>query len=218
MRLLLIRHGQTPSNVRDLLDTEAPGPGLTALGEAQALALAQGLSDEPIGSLFASNLTRAQLTATPMGAELDLPITVRRGIREVEAGDLEMRGDRDSIERYMSTIFAWSHGELDRRIPGGESGRSVLSRFDEVVDEAAETDAETVALVSHGAAIRFWCAARVENVSPEFVARNGLGNTGIVVLEGKPTAGWHGISWMGEALGGPVLDRGEEGPTGEAYP
>ena len=29
MRLLLIRHGQTPANVRGELDTAAPGPGLT---------------------------------------------------------------------------------------------------------------------------------------------------------------------------------------------
>ncbi len=28
MRLLLLRHGQTPSNVGGLLDTAYPGPGL----------------------------------------------------------------------------------------------------------------------------------------------------------------------------------------------
>ena len=36
MRLLLIRHGQTPSNLKHLLDTEAPGPTLTPLGQEQA--------------------------------------------------------------------------------------------------------------------------------------------------------------------------------------
>ena len=29
MRILFVRHGQTPANVRGLLDTAAPGPGLT---------------------------------------------------------------------------------------------------------------------------------------------------------------------------------------------
>src|SRR5699024_5083913 len=33
MRLLLIRHGQTPSNVEGILDAGYPGPGLTALGQ-----------------------------------------------------------------------------------------------------------------------------------------------------------------------------------------
>ena len=39
MRLLLVRHGQTPSNVAGLLDTALPGPGLTALGTRQAAAI-----------------------------------------------------------------------------------------------------------------------------------------------------------------------------------
>ncbi|KUO05931.1 hypothetical protein AQJ67_03710 [Streptomyces caeruleatus] len=32
MRLLLVRHGQTPANVDFLLHTAVPGAGLTALG------------------------------------------------------------------------------------------------------------------------------------------------------------------------------------------
>lgn len=44
MRLLLIRHGQTPSNLKHLLDTAAPGPGLTPLGQDQAAALPQALA------------------------------------------------------------------------------------------------------------------------------------------------------------------------------
>ncbi|KTR37372.1 histidine phosphatase, partial [Curtobacterium oceanosedimentum] len=39
MRLLLIRHGQTPANVSGVLDAEVPGPGLTELGQQQADAL-----------------------------------------------------------------------------------------------------------------------------------------------------------------------------------
>ena len=35
MRLLLIRHGETPGNVLGQLDTAHPGPGLTDLGERQ---------------------------------------------------------------------------------------------------------------------------------------------------------------------------------------
>ena len=32
MHLLLIRHGQSAANVAGILETRAPGPGLTALG------------------------------------------------------------------------------------------------------------------------------------------------------------------------------------------
>ena len=34
-RLVLVRHGQTPSNVAGVLDTALPGPGLTEEGQQQ---------------------------------------------------------------------------------------------------------------------------------------------------------------------------------------
>ncbi|HEY1158028.1 MAG TPA: phosphoglycerate mutase family protein, partial [Arthrobacter sp.] len=43
MKLLLIRHGETPGNVLGQLDTDHPGPGLTELGERQAEAMARAL-------------------------------------------------------------------------------------------------------------------------------------------------------------------------------
>ncbi|POC80683.1 histidine phosphatase family protein, partial [Vibrio vulnificus] len=43
MRLILIRHGQTESNVHRLLDTAMPGPGLTELGQQQAAGLVSAL-------------------------------------------------------------------------------------------------------------------------------------------------------------------------------
>ena len=45
MRLLLIRHGQTPSNLKFLLDTAVPGAALTELGERQAAALPEALAE-----------------------------------------------------------------------------------------------------------------------------------------------------------------------------
>ena len=48
MRLILVRHGQTSSNVAGLLDTDEPGAGLTGVGLEQAAALADALRDESI--------------------------------------------------------------------------------------------------------------------------------------------------------------------------
>ena len=97
MRLLLIRHGQTPSNVLGLLDTAVPGPGLTDLGD-RAGRRAAGHPRRTSGStlIYASTQPRAQLTAAPLAAARDLQMLVRDGLREVGAGDLEMRGDEDA--------------------------------------------------------------------------------------------------------------------------
>ncbi|MFE4060208.1 histidine phosphatase family protein [Streptomyces sp. NPDC059096] len=219
MRLLLIRHGQTPSNVAGLLDTAEPGPGLTATGERQAAALPGALADEDIGALYVSNLVRTRLTAAPLAAARGLETRVRDGIRELSAGDLEMRGDEESIRRYLTTAFAWSAGDVELRMPGGENGTEALARFDAVVAEATATGLGTVALVSHGAAIRMWTAARAENVDVDFAAAHALDNTGVVVLEGAggPAAsGWKALNWAGTVVAPRDTDTEDGGPAGRA--
>ena len=53
MRLILIRHGQTSSNVADLLDTGEPGADLTELGREQAAVLPQSLAGEEVDAVYA---------------------------------------------------------------------------------------------------------------------------------------------------------------------
>ncbi|MEU2226957.1 histidine phosphatase family protein [Streptomyces sp. NPDC012751] len=212
MRLLLVRHGQTPSNVDHLLDTAVPGPGLTPLGEAQAAALPGALAGEDVEALYASTLIRTQRTAAPLAAARGLEVIVRDGIRELSAGDLEMLpGHTPQAERYLRTVFAWAAGDTALRMPGGESGEEALARFDAVVAEAAASGAGTVVMVSHGAAIRVWTAARADNVDVAFAAARPLENTGVVVLEGSPSDGWKALSWEGAV----VEPAGEGGPAGE---
>ncbi|MEW2624429.1 histidine phosphatase family protein [Streptomyces sp. NPDC048106] len=212
MRLLLIRHGQTPSNLRHLLDTAVPGPGLTPLGEAQAAALPRALAAEDIGALYASPLIRTQLTAAPLALERGLRVTVRDGIRELSAGRLEMLpGDAPEAEAYMRTVFAWSAGQTALRVPGGESGAEALARYDAVIEEAYLSGAGTVALVSHGAAIRMWTAARAVNIDVPFAAARPLANTGVITLEGEPGAGWRALTWETHTIEPP----GTPGPAGE---
>lgn len=190
MHLLLIRHGQTPSNVAGLLDTAIPGPGLTELGSAQAASLSDRLSGEPIDALYASPLLRTQQTIAPLARRLDLPVTVRDGVREVDAGDLAMRGDGDAIGAYVSIVFGWARGAVDARIPGGENGVEALARFDSVIAEIASAGHRCAAVVSHGAAIRLWAAVRAGNIGVAEVEAKPLGNTEVVTLDGSPDDGW----------------------------
>jgi broad specificity phosphatase PhoE len=217
MRLLLIRHGQTPSNVRGALDTRVPGPRLTRLGRRQAAAIPTELAGERIGAVYASVQTRAQLTAAPLSRALALPVLVRVGLREISAGTLEMNIDAASVHQYHSISFGWSAGQVEERMPGGENGVEVLGRFDEVVDEMASAGIATVACVAHGQIIRTWVAARSANVDADFALKHVLHNTGVVALEGSPAAGWTTVSWTGIALGGVRVDEGAQtGPGGEA--
>jgi len=217
MRLILIRHGQTTSNVLGALDTAAPGADLTDLGREQAAALVPALDDESIGAIFVSNLVRTQQTAAPLAASKGLTPIIRDGVREVEAGELEMRNDREAIVSYLSTFAKWAAEDYSERIPGGESGTDAFDRFDAVVAEAASLGHETVVIVSHGAMLRYWVARATINVDAEFVSTNDLTNTAIVVVSGDLARGWYTETWTGEAVGGPQLtDLAADGPAASA--
>jgi probable phosphoglycerate mutase len=227
MRLLLIRHGQTPSNVRGLLDTAVPGPGLTALGQRQAAALPDSLAGQRIDAIYASSQLRAQLTAAPLATARDLPVQIRDGLREVDAGDLEMLGDERSTRWYQRTVRRWMAGELDETMPGGPSGAEVLARFDAVVaDVLAELrrtagEGGCAVLVAHGAVLRFWATFRASELAAvEDALGRGytLHNTGMIVLQDTADGGWRVVSWAGRAIGGPALDDGTaDGPAGESF-
>ncbi|WP_286929595.1 MULTISPECIES: histidine phosphatase family protein [Aeromicrobium] len=215
MRLLLLRHGQTPSNVRGLLDTAAPGAELTPLGIRQAEAVPDALGERAIDAVFVSNLRRTTLTATPLAAASSLEPTSLEGLREIGAGDLEMAGHHDAHLTYLHTAFAWARGRLAARMPGGEDGHEFLDRYDAAIADIARSGAETVLAVSHGAAIRAWTSARVGGIDVDFVERSPLPNTGLVEVQGDPRNGWTLVGWPEGPVGGAHLDVRQDDPTGE---
>jgi len=228
MRLMLIRHGQTPSNVLGLLDTAIPGPGLTELGVEQAAAVPGTLAAERIDAIYASAQPRSQLTAAPLAAQRGLSVQVRDGLCEVSAGDLEMLGDEVSIRIYQRTIRQWMSGELDARMPNGPSGAEVLARFDAVVAEVVENlqrdvgDDGAAVLFAHGAMLRVWAAVRGTDLATiEGAVGRGhtLHNTGMIVLDSTPQGAWSVVNWAGRAIGGSQLDDGaQDGPAGGVDP
>lgn len=197
VRLVLIRHGQTPSNVRFELDTVPPGPGLTEEGGRQADDLADRLAGEKIVSVRASRALRAQQTAEPLATVHGLPVDVLDGIQEIYVGDLEGSAETSARMRFEEINRRWHRGELDEPMPGGEAGREALERFLAAAQAALEgIDAGAVVLVSHGAMLRLvgsYLAPDVEGIR--------LANTGVVTLEpADTTTGWRCVQWDGLEL------------------
>ena len=200
MRLILIRHGQTPANVEGILESTVPGPGLTALGTEQAGQLVGALEGQPIDALYVSTMVRTHLTAAPLVAARGLEPVERAGLREIAAGDVEGLNDEASVHQYVSTLFSWCGGDLDVRMPGAQDGHEVIARFDEVVTEIESLGLDAVAVVSHGAIIRAWCAVRAANIDLDFVTDHYVTNTGIVVVDGSSAGGWEVTSWLGQSV------------------
>ena len=191
MRLILVRHGQTASNVRRLLDTAVPGADLDEIGRDQAAALPGRLARWGIEAVYASDLARAKQTATPLASAVGCEVVVLPGLREISAGEDELAEDAD---RYVEVMMGWLAGRLAERLPGGEDGTEFFGRYDAAVAKIASAGHEVAALVSHGAALRTWCGVRVEGVDNRLGVRGWLANVGYVVADGDPATGWRAVA------------------------
>lgn len=193
LRLVLVRHGQTDANVRRELDSVPPGAPLNELGLAQAAAVGERLAVHPVTSVHASHATRAQQTAAPVAAAHGLDVTVHDGVHEVFLGDLEGRSDREAREHFDTVYAAWCAGDLDVRLPGGESAHDLRVRYLPVVERITDGVHSDVVLVSHGAAIRLAAAALLGDTAETLY----VPNTGLVVLVADPAtpSGWALDHW-----------------------
>jgi broad specificity phosphatase PhoE len=192
VRLVMARHGETAANVQHMLDTRPPGMPLNERGHAQAAALGARLAADPVSAVHASVAVRAQQTAAPVAAAHGLDVTVVDGVHEVFCGELEGRSGRAALERFMAVYEAWWVGDLDARLPGGESARDVRDRFLPALDGILDGASGDIVLVSHGAAIRLAAAALLGDTAET----RFLPNTGLVVL--RPDGdGWALEHWDG---------------------
>lgn len=218
MRLYLVRHGRTASNVAGLLDTAFPGAVLDEVGLAQAEALVDRLHGTELDGIYASDIHRAVQTATPLARARGLDLTELAGLREIPAGDQEMF---DVWDAYIEVLKAWGMGEPGRRRPGGEDAHEFFGRFDAAVTQIADAPGAAALLVSHGAALRTWLSGRVTGLTPLDIAKRRMGNTAIVTVEGEP-GDWRFVDWDAGVhhdtpTGRAPAEADEAGPTRAAH-
>jgi broad specificity phosphatase PhoE len=198
-RLLLVRHGQSVSNVEKRLDTAPPGAKLTELGREQARAFAHAATS-PIGLLLHSEATRAEETAAEISDVVRVPARKVTGIHEVQVGDLENRNDDDAVAAFNAVYERWLKGERDVSMPGGESADEVLDRYLPVLTELRATHldradwTDDIVVVSHGAAIRLTSAV-LADVDSSFALDHHLANTEAVILAAADDGGWDCLQW-----------------------
>jgi probable phosphoglycerate mutase len=148
--LVLARHAEAEYEAGTW---QLEGGSLTALGRRQSAGLAERLTGRRLAHVWTSTLARAVQTGEIAAAVLGVAVTTRRGLCEFEPGDLV--GAPLDTDPFAETYAAWLAGDLDRRIPGGESGAEVVARVRGVLDEVADAHrGETVLVISHGGALR----------------------------------------------------------------
>jgi probable phosphoglycerate mutase len=125
-----------------------PGVSLGEMGRAQAARVAERLSGERLGALYASPLERAQETAAPIGAATHLPVETAPGLNEIDVGTWTGRpfGELAPDPRWQSWNAERAHGQA----PGGETMQGVQDRvLRELEAIRRRHSGERVAAVSH---------------------------------------------------------------------
>jgi broad specificity phosphatase PhoE len=198
-RLVLVRHGQSHGNVERRLDTRPPGAALTDLGRDQARAFARGLPHRP--ALVAHSVAlRAAQTAAEIADELGLETHEFEGIHEVQVGELEYRNDDAAIEEFNTIYQRWHEGDVEMKLPGGETATQVLDRYVPVITQlrVRHLDDDSwhgdIVVVSHGAAIRL-ASAVLAGVDGSFALDHHLANTESVVLAPITDGRWSCVQW-----------------------
>src|ERR1700693_4379213 len=88
LRLLLVRHGLTHSNVQARYSGQTDVP-LTEVGERQAEAVGKRLAAEPLDVIVSSDLQRASKTADAIARHHGLPVWHDADLRETHLGEWE---------------------------------------------------------------------------------------------------------------------------------
>jgi 2,3-bisphosphoglycerate-dependent phosphoglycerate mutase len=152
--ILLARHGETNDNVPPIRVQGFTDTPLNETGRRQAAALAERLADEPIASLWSSDLSRARDTAEAVGRRIGLQVRLDPRLREANRGRWEGSLFID-IERDEPALYAaWRRAGESFRFPGGESLKEQMDRVLACLDDVRATGELPALVVCHGGSIR----------------------------------------------------------------
>ncbi|WKD58300.1 Alpha-ribazole phosphatase [Corynebacterium capitovis DSM 44611] len=180
--LILLRHGQTTSNVARKLDTALPGAELTELGREQGVGAGREIMRSyDVTRVVSSEALRARQTAEVAfgGSFPDIPAVP--GLQELHAGRWEMMNSLEAHEAYFAAVSGFYRRDLSSMIDGGDSLDTFLTRYRAAIEPFTEPGSNTV-VVSHGGAIRAF-AANAADVDPSFAEQAYLPNCTYVVLD-----------------------------------
>src|SRR3954447_25359905 len=127
--LILARHGAAEHEANEWTE----GGSLTAEGRRQSAAPAESLGGRRVAHVWTSPLARAVQTAEIAAARLGVGVTTRLGLREFDAGYLAERPH--DLDPVLATYDRWLAGDLDARLPGGETANEMVARLGAVLRE-----------------------------------------------------------------------------------
>lgn len=186
--IYLIRHAEAEGNLYRIAQGQYDS-NLTDRGWRQVQALERRFVDIHIDAVYSSDLYRTCATASAIYKPKGLPLHRVRELREICVGDWEQRTWGDIYRQDPEQMENFSLHPEKWHVPGAETPRQVLERTLTAIREIARiNDGKTVAVFSHGYAIRLTLAA-LQGYTVEQLAQTPVGdNTAVSLIEAKDGA------------------------------
>ena len=193
-QILAIRHGETDWNVATRIQGQID-ISLNAQGQWQAKQVAKALAEEDIHAIYASDLSRALVTAQHIAEFHSHEVNQISSLRERHYGFFEGQTWDEIQTAHPEDAALWRDRD-PHWIPknGGESLVMLHARVNHMVNEiASRHQGEQIALVTHGGVLDI--LYRIATGQDLQVARSwGLRNTAINRLlwtpQGLQLVGW----------------------------
>ncbi|MEA4894743.1 MAG: bifunctional histidine phosphatase family protein/GNAT family N-acetyltransferase [Oscillospiraceae bacterium] len=169
-KIYLIRHAEAEGNLYRRIHGHYNGD-ITPKGYRQIELLSERFREVPIEAVYASNLQRTQKTAGAILKyhKLELGITPR--LQEVDMGVWEDEPWGNIAYDDPEQMIFFANDPAKWGIEGGEPFGHLKSRMTGIISELAEKhDGQTIALFSHGMAIRSFLS-EVMGVSSENICQ-----------------------------------------------
>lgn len=181
-RLYLLRHGESDWNLTGKVQGSKDSE-LTEKGVEQARLAGARLKVESIGSIYASPLKRAKLTAEVVGAELGVSPKVDEDFKEMCFGHWEGRLLSEVAEQNGEEYMLWKKRPHEFKVDGSEVLSEVQDRMLKAIDRIRQSDSsENVLLVSHGTAIKAMILGLL-GIDLSKYGNFSISNTGITMIE-----------------------------------
>jgi probable phosphoglycerate mutase len=183
--IYLIRHAEAEGNLYRIAQGQK-NSNLTDRGWRQVRALQRRFADVHIDAVYSSDLYRTCATATAIYKPKGLPLHREPGLREINVGRWEQRTWGDIVRESPEQMKYFSTQPTRWHVEGAETPQQVQRRALATIRRiAAENDGKTVAVFSHGYAIRLILAA-LQGCPLERLGETPTGdNTAVSLLEAE---------------------------------
>jgi alpha-ribazole phosphatase/probable phosphoglycerate mutase len=132
---------------------------LSPNGLRQAHAIAQVLAAEPVATIYSSPRRRCVQAAGILAAGRSCPLEICEGLRELDFGEFEGRRYEEIAALHPELYRQWMESPTEVQFPAGESFPAMRERVLAAAGGIRKRHTgETVALVTHGGAIRIMVA------------------------------------------------------------